>query len=987
MKKIAMHTEEDIKTKLLIPWLKSLGFAEDELKFEDSFSLHVGRYTVRVDTNEQIKTAQPRSDILVTRNGKNLFIIEAKTDAKNLTDEDRDQAVSYARLVHPMAPLAIVTNGRDFRIYKSGDKQEIQKEKSKLLDYKIDSGMETLYGEAFEYFISYSKDNVAAFCNAQIIEGMKTLLGSKEKPDRRFIPELYVSSKRLKGHINIFLNDDKPVFTIIGESGSGKTCAMCGLAIELSRDYPVLFYRATNLTEGIVKSIANDFNWEFSPQYSDIALFKRINLLFKDKRILIFIDGLDEWTLPNKVEVLGDFASKIKDKNFKLITSCKSGQWDNLLINSGIPTSFSEEIFSIADSKTKGYSIEPFVDEEFYALIKKYRAFYEFEGTFESDVLKACKQLPFLLRVFFEVAQKNKYLHLTFSIKEFYDKYYETLLAKVPDNQEVAQNIIKSIARVLFEYNSETVEMGTLRKELGLSITEPIMPSLFELNILERTGDGLDPKIGFYFKKFRDYIIAFGVMKWDKQPLDEFERDQARLNLKDVQLDAIKFFYPFASKEKKRLFDGLVRANAEAYLDLYVKVLDEHFPNLRHRFSPQTNGKIGFIGGFDIRNKKITVYSFRPINEVDETIELVPCEGSFWNSSADTLYMLGAKYVHYRGSSKGFNDVNIRKEVLESEIHEQLKKIVDAGLLNEAQNYYLALEKVLGIVVSKQSKFHGIKDSLKLSQYLPISIEKIEYGLRYEKASRYFNDQLVNDKIAKGIIKPIWQGSTKSYSFSQTRDDHELIHKQAHESALAKIDYKTYDVDLRKVDEALNEALATLKKRKDTIDEVILPNEDALPTGSARFMHDLYKKETLVSFVQRLYTLFLEEYKTLVEINFPTLKAYFNLYSKMPAHFFVIVNFEVCEDPIISVYKCINDTNKNEVTLCTNQDVTFDPDEFITYKGSNYKVFTSQITTFPAFERKGFTNIRIPSEFTVLRHLVYEQIEEELPTAFEHLSL
>src|SRR3990172_2269080 len=137
-----MNTEEDIKTKVLIPWLKSLGFSEDELKFEDSFSLHIGKYTARVDTNEQIRTAQPRSDILVKRNGKNLFIIEVKTDAKNLTDEDRDQAVSYARLVHPMAPLAIVTNGRDFRIYKSGDKQEIEKEKSKILGYKIDSGME-----------------------------------------------------------------------------------------------------------------------------------------------------------------------------------------------------------------------------------------------------------------------------------------------------------------------------------------------------------------------------------------------------------------------------------------------------------------------------------------------------------------------------------------------------------------------------------------------------------------------------------------------------------------------------------------------------------------------------------------------------------------------------------------------------------------------------------------------------------------------------
>jgi len=102
----------------------------------------------------------------------------------------------------------------------------------------------------------------------------------------------------------------------------------------------------------------------------------------------------------------------------------------------------------------------------------------------------------------------------------------------------------------------------------------------------------------------------------------------------------------------------------------------------------------------------------------------------------------------------------------------------------------------------------------------------------------------------------------------------------------------------------------------------------------------------------------------------------------------VIADFGFCDVPRFSVFKCINDTNKNEVTLCTNQDITFDTNEFIlTYKGRNYKVFTSQRRSFPAFEGEGFTNIRVPYEFTVLRHLVYEQIKKELPAAFEHLSL
>ncbi len=160
------HTEEDIKQKVIMPFIKSLGFDESELEFEKSFSLHLGRYAVRIDTEKQIKEAHPRLDILVKRDGRNLFVIEAKTDFKDLTDDDKEQAISYARLVHPMAPLAITTNGKDHRIYKVGDKTEIEKDKTQIIGYRIGEDLEKIYDEAFEYFIGYSFENVKIFCDA-----------------------------------------------------------------------------------------------------------------------------------------------------------------------------------------------------------------------------------------------------------------------------------------------------------------------------------------------------------------------------------------------------------------------------------------------------------------------------------------------------------------------------------------------------------------------------------------------------------------------------------------------------------------------------------------------------------------------------------------------------------------------------------------------------------------------------------------------------
>jgi hypothetical protein len=179
-------TEEDIKLKVVYPLLRQLGFGDDELEFEESFLLRLGLFTYKVETKKQVETARSRLDILAKRDGRNLFIIEVKTDSKALTDDDRDQAVSYARLVHPMAPVAIVTNGKETKIYYTVDKNEIHPNKIDILGLTLEDDMLDHYEEAFQFFMGYSPENVQAFCQAQIHAGMKTLLGSKEEAFRKF---------------------------------------------------------------------------------------------------------------------------------------------------------------------------------------------------------------------------------------------------------------------------------------------------------------------------------------------------------------------------------------------------------------------------------------------------------------------------------------------------------------------------------------------------------------------------------------------------------------------------------------------------------------------------------------------------------------------------------------------------------------------------------------------------------------------------------
>ena len=336
---MGLANEEEVKIKIVLPYLKSLGFQKEELNFEKSFSLNLGRYAYKINTEEQYQNASARLDILVKRNDKNLFIIEVKRGSKKINANDAEQAISYARLVHPIAPFAIVTNGNTFSIYNSVTKEKVRKSKFIIKDmYEIDFPENLLY-DALKHFFGYSKNNLLYFCQEQVKEGMTTLLGSKKDATKIFIPRIYTPRKKFDGAFKLFLrNEVASAFPLIGDSGSGKTSSMCYKALELLENgSPVLFYRANKLINGIFKSISDDFNWVFTPEYSEIQVFKRIEELFEPDKLIIFIDAIDEWDLKDRVEIIDNFVSKIRNKKIKLVLSCKTNAWSGFLAQKDTP--------------------------------------------------------------------------------------------------------------------------------------------------------------------------------------------------------------------------------------------------------------------------------------------------------------------------------------------------------------------------------------------------------------------------------------------------------------------------------------------------------------------------------------------------------------------------------------------------------------------------------------------------------------------------
>lgn len=254
-----LSSEEDIKIKIVLEYLMSLGFSEDELSFEDSFHLSLGNSTYKVDTRKQVEKAQPRLDILVKRNNVNLFVIEVKNDLVTISDKEIEQATSYAKLVHPVAPFVVISNGREFHLYDSISRERIENGEFKIKDeYEVALPDNYKY-EALKHFIGYSKENFSVFFKNQVYDRMKTLIGSKEDLSKKYIPDIHSSRQNFISNLNSFIHSQKSVFALLGESGIGKTCSLCNTALKFLDDgAPVFFYKSFDLVSGIIKTVSED---------------------------------------------------------------------------------------------------------------------------------------------------------------------------------------------------------------------------------------------------------------------------------------------------------------------------------------------------------------------------------------------------------------------------------------------------------------------------------------------------------------------------------------------------------------------------------------------------------------------------------------------------------------------------------------------------------------------------------------------------------
>jgi hypothetical protein len=256
-------TEADLEAEihraltLAFPWIPA-----SDLKHQTKFSFKLGRTTIDVDGEESFRV-EGRADVIVKVKDKPLAVLELKRFGNPITPEDADQGLSYARMLTPMPPLVVVTNGLEVRLLETHTGQDwkpdnvSEAELAKLIDAAsraasadIKQAVQILLGTSSDIWVSAVRQ-ATAMC-------LEDMSGRWDNPLVPFVQNFLIPREATQEVLAALRKPSKTVI-VHGAPLAGKTNVLRELAVLTanSPDLAVLVIEADGNGPGIFQQLAN----------------------------------------------------------------------------------------------------------------------------------------------------------------------------------------------------------------------------------------------------------------------------------------------------------------------------------------------------------------------------------------------------------------------------------------------------------------------------------------------------------------------------------------------------------------------------------------------------------------------------------------------------------------------------------------------------------------------------------------------------------
>lgn len=902
------RTEADVDARIVMPYLAALGVQSDQLRAQHTFSLRLGRNMIHNVGGGSVRTG--RLDYLIIRaDGRPLFVVELKGPNEALTEDDRDQGISYARLLDTMAPLVLVTNGTDRRLYDTVTREELNDPSSASLvvggGQLTDDESLRVRAEALEHFIGYSAENVAVFSRAQRATRMETLRGSALQHTRKYEVDLYLRRETVRRAVEQFLDASQTVFALVGPSGFGKTNEMCALAEELGETHLTLFFNGADLPRPLTQVLADEFDWHFSEALPLQKIMRRIAKFAARSGcpVLIVIDAVDEVGSPAFCQELADLASQLDvfRGQIRLIVSAKPQEWRRFTEVRGNPSALHSRVYVASNRNSQQGSpaeeevspdlrisaaVNPFTDSERDRAIEVYSAAFGLSGTWSYDVRELARD-PFMLRMIAEVGATNGEVPQNSGERELLRRYVEQKIRRTADPERsrlelitVAKTLAASDANsvtpppesrksiVPNHSNTSTERLSVLESDVrvvaNLPATTPIADDLVGFGVLLRmwNQDG-EARLAFAYDRVRDYMVATHALKLPELAGDSFV-DVAQTSFdSDLASSALLWFLRYATDEQWAGFVKAAERQVERLIDTYDQIRQHIALPARAAIAPRTLGSIG-VAFSGTRSGVFALGFFRRELEILPRVCFDPAVGDFNTPPAAEMFV-PIRLMGDRRKGSGFWFLRHPERYAATHIKRELEQLVLKGMLVEA-DHALEDERVVALMIAHASKLkfrpHQRRTVLRFADHFigrelfPLDLREVRRVVQTELAIRSYQDEHLRKRYDEEVQKHLAGGEVLSIiSGNWTNADvqawRERASREVEEGQEFAENSRTED-ELTLLATSVNAVL----ERREIVDEPLLPPPDVADDdvlSGTRVFEDGYSDGQLAQLIETIF--------------------------------------------------------------------------------------------------------------------------------------
>lgn len=341
------------------------------ISHQTSFSITLGRKTYKVNGKENYK-AYGRLDALIKIDDKPFLLMELKKPDLKLSKDDKEQGISYARLLTPMPPLVVITNGMDCEFYTTIDSQEwvpnnIDEEAVKAIFENaaecavkdIDDSAKFLLGkqpEIWKKIIEEYTKNIIEDISGSLTDSTKPLING-------------LSIKRsIAGKLLNAIKKRKELVVLLGAPLSGKTNVINQICIKSHENNIIpLYVEAGSLDYGIIQHLANQLAKNLFRVTTGDQIRQWLLSNFQNStknRFLIIIDGLSANTNDQIKADINELIDLSDGKRFSLLLAMDENTFNLLSTSAGRST------LSLFGRKASAVKLEPLSDYEMTQALK-----------------------------------------------------------------------------------------------------------------------------------------------------------------------------------------------------------------------------------------------------------------------------------------------------------------------------------------------------------------------------------------------------------------------------------------------------------------------------------------------------------------------------------------------------------------------------------------------------------------------------------------